>query len=57
MVEHPRTLDFKIAYSIVLGTMIAAGMFSLSWTGVIRIGSSVVIALIIYALPANVPLF
>jgi len=26
MVEHTRTLDFKIAFAIGLGTMIAAGI-------------------------------
>lgn len=34
MVEHTRTLDFKIAFAIGLGTMIAAGIFSLSGTAV-----------------------
>lgn len=33
MVEHTRTLDFKIAFAIGLGTMIAAGIFSLSLSG------------------------
>ena len=52
MVEHTRTLDFKIAYAIGLGTMIAAGIFSLSGTAVAEIGSSAVIAFVIAALVA-----
>ncbi|MBX0323687.1 amino acid permease [Halomicroarcula sp. F13] len=54
MVEHTRTLDFKIAFAIGLGTMIAAGIFSLSGTAVAAIGSSAVIAFVIAALIAGV---
>ncbi len=53
MVEHTRTLDFKIAYAIGLGTMIAAGIFSLSGTAVAEIGSSAVIAFVIAAAVAG----
>jgi amino acid transporter len=52
MVEHTRTLDFKIAFALGLGTMIAAGIFSLSGTAVAEIGSSAVIAFVIAALVA-----
>jgi len=44
MVEKTRTLGFTTAFAIGLGTMIAAGIFSLSGTAVDRIGSSAVIA-------------
>ena len=54
MVEHTRTLDFKIAFAIGLGTMIAAGIFSLSGTAVAAIGSSAVIAFVIAALIAGI---
>jgi len=54
MVEHTRTLDFKIAFAIGLGTMIAAGIFSLSGTAVDRIGSSAVIAFVIAAVIAGI---
>jgi len=54
MVEHTRTLDFKIAFAIGLGTMIAAGIFSLSGTAVNRIGSSAVVAFVIAALVAAI---
>ncbi|MDS0259602.1 universal stress protein [Haloarcula sp. S1CR25-12] len=54
MVEHTRTLDFKIAFAIGLGTMIAAGIFSLSGTAVAAVGSSAVIAFVIAALVASV---
>ncbi|MFB6196495.1 MAG: amino acid permease [Haloplanus sp.] len=54
MVEHTRTLDFKIAFAIGLGTMIAAGIFSLSGTAVYRIGSSAVIAFVLAALVAGI---
>ncbi|RLN01824.1 amino acid permease [Haloarcula sp. Atlit-7R] len=54
MVEHTRTLDFKIAFAIGLGTMIAAGIFSLSGTAVAAIGSSAVIAFVIAAVIAGV---
>jgi len=54
MVEHTRSLDFKIAFAIGLGTMIAAGIFSLSGTAVAAIGSSAVIAFVIAAVIAGV---
>jgi len=53
MVEHRRTLDFKIAFAIGLGTMIAAGIFSLSGTAVAAIGSSAVVAFVIAAVVAG----
>ncbi|WP_435098622.1 amino acid permease [Halorubrum sp. N11] len=53
MVEHTRTLDFKIAFAIGLGTMIAAGIFSLSGTAVAEIGSSAVIAFVLAAVVAS----
>jgi amino acid transporter/nucleotide-binding universal stress UspA family protein len=54
MVEHTRTLDFKIAFAIGLGTMIAAGIFSLSGAAVAMIGSSAVIAFVIAAIVAGI---
>jgi amino acid transporter/nucleotide-binding universal stress UspA family protein len=54
MAEHTRTLDFKIAYAIGLGTMIAAGIFSLSGEAVAEIGSSAVIAFVIAAVIAGI---
>jgi len=54
MVEHTRTLDFKIAFAIGLGTMIAAGIFSLSGTAVAAVGSSAVIAFVIAAVIAGI---
>lgn len=54
MVEHTRTLDFKIAFAIGLGTMIAAGIFSLSGSAVARIGSSAVISFVIAAAIAGI---
>ena len=54
MVEHTRTLDFKIAFAIGLGTMIAAGIFSLSGTAVAEVGSSAVIAFVIAAVIAGI---
>ena len=54
MVEHTRTLDFKVAFAIGLGTMIAAGIFSLSGTAVARVGSSAVVAFVIAAVVAGV---
>ena len=54
MVEHTRTLDFKIAFAIGLGTMIAAGIFSLSGAAVARIGSSAVISFVIAAVIAGI---
>lgn len=53
-IQHTRTLDFKIAFAIGLGTMIAAGIFSLSGTAVAAVGSSAVIAFVIAALVAAV---
>jgi len=53
MVEHTRTLDFKIAFALGLGTMIAAGIFSLSGTAVAEIGSSAVIAFVLAAIVAG----
>ncbi|WP_251328721.1 amino acid permease [Haloplanus pelagicus] len=53
MVEHRRTLDFKIAFAIGLGTMIAAGIFSLSGTAVAEIGSSAIVAFVLAALVAG----
>ena len=53
MVEHRRTLDFKIAFAIGLGTMIAAGIFSLSGTAVAAIGSSAVVAFVLAAVVAG----
>jgi amino acid transporter/nucleotide-binding universal stress UspA family protein len=54
MVEHTRTLDFKIAFAIGLGTMIAAGIFSLSGTAVLRIGSTAVLAFVLAAVVAGI---
>jgi len=54
MAEHTRTLDFKIAFAIGLGTMIAAGIFSLSGTAVAMIGSGAVIAFVIAAIVAGI---
>ncbi|MFB6206637.1 MAG: amino acid permease [Haloglomus sp.] len=54
MAEHTRTLDFKVAFAIGLGTMIAAGIFSLSGTAVARIGSSAVVAFVIAAVVAGI---
>jgi len=54
MVEHTRTLDFKIAYALGLGTMIAAGIFSLSGTAVLRIGSTAVVAFVLAAIVAGI---
>ena len=54
MVEHTRTLGFRVAFAMGLGTMIAAGIFSLSGTAVATIGSSAVIAFIIAALVASI---
>ena len=54
MVEHTRTLGFWVAFALGLGTMIAAGIFSLSGTAVAEVGSSAVIAFVIAALIAGV---
>ncbi|RDI70800.1 amino acid permease [Halopelagius longus] len=53
MVEHTRTLDFKIAFALGLGTMIAAGIFSLSGSAVLRIGSTAVVAFTLAAVVAG----
>jgi amino acid transporter/nucleotide-binding universal stress UspA family protein len=54
MAEHTRTLDFKIAFAMGLGTMIAAGIFSLSGEAVYRIGSTAVVAFVLAALVAGI---
>ena len=54
MAEHTRTLDFKVAFAIGLGTMIAAGIFSLSGAAVAMIGSSAVIGFVIAAIVAGI---
>jgi amino acid transporter/nucleotide-binding universal stress UspA family protein len=54
MVEHTRTLGFRVAFAIGLGTMIAAGIFSLSGLAVARIGSSAAIAFVIAAVVAGI---
>ena len=54
MVRHTPTLDFKVAFSIGVGTMIAAGIFSLSGTAVARIGSSAVVAFVLAACVAGI---
>ena len=53
MVEHTRSLGFRVAFAIGLGTMIAAGIFSLSGLAVARIGSSAVVAFVIAAVVAG----
>ncbi|WP_433624982.1 amino acid permease [Halomicrococcus sp. NG-SE-24] len=53
MVEHTRTLGFRVAFAIGLGTMIAAGIFSLSGTAVAVVGSSAVISFVIAAVIAG----
>ncbi|WP_458205743.1 amino acid permease [Haladaptatus sp. NG-SE-30] len=54
MVEHTRTLGFRVAFALGLGTMIAAGIFSLSGTAVAAIGSNAIISFIIAAAIAGV---
>ena len=54
MVEHTRTLGFWVAFAIGLGTMIAAGIFSLSGTAVAAVGSSAVISFVIAAVIAGI---
>jgi amino acid transporter/nucleotide-binding universal stress UspA family protein len=54
MVEHTRTLGFWVAFALGLGTMIAAGIFSLSGQAVAVVGSSAVISFVIAALIAGV---
>ena len=53
MVEHTRTLGFWVAFSLGLGTMIAAGIFSLSGTAVATVGSSAIISFVLAALIAG----
>jgi len=54
VVERTRTLGFRVAFALGLGTMIAAGIFSLSGTAVDRIGSSAGISFVIAALGASI---
>jgi APA family basic amino acid/polyamine antiporter len=53
MVEHTRSLGFRVAFAIGLGTMIAAGIFSLSGIAVAQVGSSAVISFLIAAVVAG----
>lgn len=52
MVEHTRTPCFWVAFVLGLGTMFAAGIFSLSGAAVAEIRSSVVIAALIAGITA-----
>lgn len=52
--ERKRTLGFKEAFAIGLGTMIAAGIFSLSGQAVAAVGSTSVLSFVIAALVAGV---
>lgn len=52
--EQSRTLGFTVAFAMGLGTMIAAGIFSLSGTATARIGSSGIISFVIAALIAGI---
>ncbi|SIR27663.1 Amino acid transporter [Haladaptatus litoreus] len=54
MAEHTRTLGFRVAFAIGLGTMIAAGIFSLSGTAIAQVGSNAVISFVIAAAIAGV---
>ena len=54
MVEHTRTLGFRVAFAIGLGTMIAAGIFSLSGTAVAAVGSSAIISFVLAAVIAGI---
>ncbi|WP_158055999.1 amino acid permease [Halorussus halophilus] len=54
MAEHTRTLGFRVAFALGLGTMIAAGIFSLSGTAVAAVGSSAVISFVIAAVIAGI---
>ncbi|WP_255148894.1 amino acid permease [Halorarius halobius] len=54
MTEHTRTLGFTVAFAIGLGTMIAAGIFSLSGIAVLRIGSTAVVAFVLAAVVAGI---
>jgi APA family basic amino acid/polyamine antiporter len=54
MVERTRTLGFKVAFALGLGTMIAAGIFSLSGKAVASVQSSAVIAFVIAAIVAAI---
>lgn len=52
--ERKRTLGFKEAFAIGLGTMIAAGIFSLSGQAVAAVGSTAVLSFVIAAVVAGV---
>jgi amino acid transporter/nucleotide-binding universal stress UspA family protein len=52
--ERKRTLGFKEAFAIGLGTMIAAGIFSLSGQAVSAVGSTAVLSFVIAAVVAGV---
>ncbi|WP_435358742.1 amino acid permease [Haloarchaeobius sp. DFWS5] len=54
MVERTRSLGFWTAFAMGLGTMIAAGIFSLSGQAVHDVGSSAVIAFVLAALVAGI---
>ncbi|WP_267639951.1 amino acid permease [Haloarchaeobius amylolyticus] len=54
MVERTRSLGFWVAFAMGLGTMIAAGIFSLSGQAVHDVGSSAVVAFVIAAVVAGV---
>ncbi|WP_240334483.1 APC family permease [Halorussus sp. MSC15.2] len=54
MAEHTRTLGFRVAFALGLGTMIAAGIFSLSGTAVAVVGSSAVVSFVIAAVIAGI---
>ncbi|MFC7082474.1 amino acid permease [Halorussus caseinilyticus] len=54
MAEHTRTLGFRVAFALGLGTMIAAGIFSLSGTAVAVVGSSAVISFVLAAVIAGI---
>lgn len=52
MVEHTRTPGFRVAFAIGLGTMIAAGIFSLLGTAVAAVESNAVISFVIAGIMA-----
>ncbi|WP_435333198.1 amino acid permease [Haloarchaeobius sp. TZWWS8] len=54
MVERTRSLGFWVAFAMGLGTMIAAGIFSLSGQAVHDVGSSAVVAFVLAALVAGI---
>lgn len=54
MVEHTRTLWFWVAFALGLGTMIAAGISSLSGRAVAVVGNSAIVSFVIAALIAGV---